>query len=224
MSKNRDNPNFRMRILTSLRDEVDRFCEETSIHGFPYLATSKRFATRIIWAVIVSAAFIVATNFLLQSFESNASNPISTSIDTIGVEEVHFPAVTIYPGNYRNKKALTRRLLNYFQFSRYDENDALRNNTMFLSKFSWFLKMSFLYGKWSEKLLDSVQRYLKNNDTNFYPKKKGLVKNEVCTLIALKNKNSQKAENLVNEIKGYFQENLFKYKSFSAFSKVITKQ
>ena len=81
-----------------------------------------------------------------------------------------------------------------------------------MSSFSWFLKMSFDGSTWSEKLLSSAQRYIKNNDTRFYQKKKGLVKNDVCTLIALQNKDPKKVQNLLKDIKGIFQENLFKYK------------
>ena len=73
------------------------FLESSSIHGMSYISTSKRNTTRLLWILVVSTGFIGAGVLIYQSFEGWANSPITTTIETVAIEKMTFPKVTVCP-------------------------------------------------------------------------------------------------------------------------------
>ena len=55
---------------------------------------------RIFWMILVSFGFGISIYFINQNIEDAQANPIMTTIDTVDVTNVPFPAVTVLPGVY----------------------------------------------------------------------------------------------------------------------------
>ena len=73
------------------------FLESSSIHGLSYISTSKRNTTRLLWILVVSTGFIGAGVLIYQSFEGWADSPITTTVETVAIEKMTFPKVTVCP-------------------------------------------------------------------------------------------------------------------------------
>ena len=69
---------------------------------------------------------------IAQNLKDADNNPLSTTVDTVSVTEVPFPAITTHPGQFSSKNALSKRLFDHKPLDRYSEEDSLRNNTKFL--------------------------------------------------------------------------------------------
>lgn len=77
----------------------------------------------------VVTGFSWAAYLINQNFEDSNANPIMTTIDTVDVTKVPFPAVTVVPGEYPvnpEVDGFTKRLFDYAEFERYKEQDILR--------------------------------------------------------------------------------------------------
>ena len=72
------------------------FLESSTIHGLSYIASTDKLI-RIFWVFVVFAGFSGAGLLIYQSFQSWAENPVVTSIETLPIEEVRFPKVTVCP-------------------------------------------------------------------------------------------------------------------------------
>ena len=101
------------------------------------------------WLVLVSLHFGVTVYMVNLNLEDARANPVMTTIDTVDVTNVPFPAVTVlpgemamvlivlryiylstYPGEYPaadyEVDGFTQRLLDYAEFERYEDSDPLR--------------------------------------------------------------------------------------------------
>ena len=100
------------------------------------------------WLVLVTFHFGVTVYMVNLNLEDARANPVMTTIDTVDVTNVPFPAVTVlpgemamvlivryiylstYPGEYPaadyEVDGFTQRLLDYAEFERYDDSDPLR--------------------------------------------------------------------------------------------------
>ena len=57
-----------------------------------------RLAERLIWLVVVFGGFGTAVYLIRENFAEAKANPILTTIDTVDITNVPFPAVTVIPG------------------------------------------------------------------------------------------------------------------------------
>ena len=82
------------------------------------------------WATIMAVGISTAVYMINANIEDTASQPIMTTIDTIDVSEVPFPAVTVLPGEYPTIQygldGFSKRLFDYVEFERYKKEDILR--------------------------------------------------------------------------------------------------
>ena len=117
------------------------------------MVTGYRWLERLVWLVLVSLHFGVTVYMVNLNLEDARANPVMTTIDTVDVTKVPFPAVTvlpgemamvlivlryiflslsiyIYPGEYPaadyEVDGFTQRLLDYAEFERYEDSDPLR--------------------------------------------------------------------------------------------------
>ena len=72
------------------------FLESSSIHGLSYISTSRRH-TRLLWLIIVTTGFIAAGVLIHQSFKGWADSPITTTVETISIERITYPKITVCP-------------------------------------------------------------------------------------------------------------------------------
>ena len=73
------------------------FLESSTIHGLAYLATASRKLVKLFWLIVVTAGFIGAGILIFKSFKDWNENPITTTIETLPIENVTFPKVTVCP-------------------------------------------------------------------------------------------------------------------------------
>ena len=75
---------------------VRTYLESSTIHGLSYISTTRK-CSRIFWVVIVIAGFSLAGELIYDAFQSWALSPISTSEQTLQMEQIKFPKVTVCP-------------------------------------------------------------------------------------------------------------------------------
>ena len=142
------------RYFSNLWLELNDFLSSTSVHGLPYIHQSQARTTRVIWTVLVGAALTMATAFLVQTVGDWNTKYISTTIQTRGVENYPFPAVTFHSGEFPIRRQFLRTFLNHFELSRYEESSPLYENSVFMKKYSNFVNY---FGPSSSSLFDWVQ-------------------------------------------------------------------
>ena len=72
------------------------FLESSSIHGLSYISTTRKLA-KILWILTVIAGFTGAGLLIYESFETWQESPVKTTIETLPIEEITFPKVTVCP-------------------------------------------------------------------------------------------------------------------------------
>ena len=63
-----------------------------------------RLIERVLWAIILCLGISSAVFLINANFEEAASQPILTTIDTVDVASIPFPAVTVIPGKLECKR------------------------------------------------------------------------------------------------------------------------
>ena len=190
--------------LKDLKEEINKFCESTSIHGFSYLVVGQKILTKWLWSFLLLSSLTVATIMIYNTLVDSEKNPFSTTVDVVDITEVPFPAVTFHPGHYRNEKSLLRRMYDYTEIMRYEEKDLLRNNSEFTSDWGPFLKQSSYAGTWFSVLIDKTKdqmeeedsKWVKGEHKKFFTSKKGMVKNAAAILATIQRKNKSIAKKI----------------------------
>ena len=77
-------------------EHIKLYLESSSIHGLSYISTTRNLV-KLFWISIVIGGFTGAGILINQSFQSWADNPVSTTIETLPIEEFHFPKITVCP-------------------------------------------------------------------------------------------------------------------------------
>ena len=156
------------RYLQNLWRELNDFLSSSSVHGLPYIHRSQSRTTRVIWMVLVAVALTSATVFLLQTVGDWDTKYISTNVQTRGVENYPFPAVTFHAGEFPTKRHFLRTSLNHFQLTRYEESSPLYENSVFMKDYSSLINF---FGPESSSLFDKVTDYLINTEKKFIQQK-----------------------------------------------------
>ena len=99
------------------------------------------------------------------------------------------------------------------EFSTIFLRTSIRDNELFQNSYTWLLSTM------KNELFDSIEEFL-IHEQSFIQSKRGLVKNEVCSLVAI---HQRRKKSLKGEIRDLFQYNLFKFRDFQNIVNV-TKQ
>ena len=75
---------------------VRTFLESSTIHGLSYISTTRKFA-RLFWILVVIAGFVGASLLIKESFDSWSESPVKTTVETLPIDEIRFPKVTVCP-------------------------------------------------------------------------------------------------------------------------------
>ena len=76
--------------------ELTKFLESSTIHGLSHISVTHRNA-RLFWILIVLLGFAGASILIQMSFQSWSDKPISTTVETLPIDQIEFPKVTICP-------------------------------------------------------------------------------------------------------------------------------
>ena len=193
--------------------EAYMFCEATTIHGLSYLSTNQSKSTRIIWTLIVLAAFGIASYFLYQTIDGFDTKYTSTTVEDRNIKDYPFPSVTFDPGEFNMENSFLRTFLNQFEFTRYKVNSPMRDNQVFLKQFDW------LISRMHNKVFESIEKFLLTEKT-FIKAKGNIFKDETCYLVALNIK--KKIPSL--KIRNIFLRNMYKYNNFKDLLSFLRKE
>ena len=72
------------------------FLETSSIHGLTFISTTRNY-WRLFWILVVILGFIGASVMIYQSFQAWDESPVTTTIETLPIEKIAFPKVTVCP-------------------------------------------------------------------------------------------------------------------------------
>ena len=72
------------------------FLESSTIHGFSYIPTTKKYI-RLFWVIVVISGFSGAGYLIYESFQAWEESPVATTIETQSINEITFPKVTVCP-------------------------------------------------------------------------------------------------------------------------------
>ena len=78
-------------------DFVRDFLETSTIHGFAYVASTKSYFGKALWAFVIFTAFFFAGLIIYKSVNSWEEFPVSTTLSVHPIEELEFPAITVCP-------------------------------------------------------------------------------------------------------------------------------
>ena len=75
---------------------VRTFLEESTIHGLTYISTTRKYV-RLFWILVVIAGFVGASLIIKESFDSWSESPVTTTIETLPIDEIRFPKLMVCP-------------------------------------------------------------------------------------------------------------------------------
>ncbi len=77
------------------------YFQETSIHGFHYVGEAGSLHKRLIWATLIIISFTMAALLMRSNLRDTKENPFVTSITTVPVQEVPYPAVSVHHSHFK---------------------------------------------------------------------------------------------------------------------------
>ena len=148
-------------------DEVRNFLKSSTIHGLSHITSSKK-DRRFFWILVVVAGFCGAGFLIYQSFEEWAYSPVKTTIETLPINEIKLPKVTVCPPkntytdlNYdltrakdMNLSEATRKELIYYSLTQILEpqyNETMFNLSLvdeenrYYNWYHWFTEITLPY-------------------------------------------------------------------------------
>ena len=111
-----------MTLKERISTSINEYLESTTIHGFSYLSIKHNLLVKSAWFVIICTCFTLAALLIQQSIEEARLNPVMTNVETIPVQNVPFPAVTIDSG-YPDAWGYAEKVFNGLDF----ESEKLGN-------------------------------------------------------------------------------------------------
>ena len=76
---------------------VKEFLENSTIHGLVFISTSSSRLVKLFWMSVVAAGFSGSIVMIYRNLTAWERSPISTTIDTLPIRDVEFPAVIVCP-------------------------------------------------------------------------------------------------------------------------------
>ena len=88
-----------MSLKETIASRVTEYLESTTIHGFSYLTGGRHICERVTWLIIIGTCFTLAALLIHQSIEEANQNPVMTNVESIPLQDIPFPAITINIGD-----------------------------------------------------------------------------------------------------------------------------
>ena len=87
-----------MSIKETIKKGIADYFESTTIHGFSYLKASRTLLERLAWIMIIGTCFSLAIILIQQSIYEANRNPFITNFETMPIQSIPFPAITVDSG------------------------------------------------------------------------------------------------------------------------------
>ena len=75
---------------------VSTFLESSTIHGLSHIGQTRKFA-KLFWISVVLIGFMCAVYLINSSFEAWNESPVSTIVETLSIENIKLPKITVCP-------------------------------------------------------------------------------------------------------------------------------
>ena len=75
---------------------VKQFLDTSTIHGMSWISRSRKYA-KLFWISIVFGGFTGSLFLIQESFSNWNNHPITTTVETLPINEINFPNVTVCP-------------------------------------------------------------------------------------------------------------------------------
>jgi hypothetical protein len=82
--------------------EFQTFCDESTLHGFMYIAPSRSIFSKIIWSCVIIVMAVSAVLVVQTLLNNWSAHPTVTTIDSTSypIKDLPFPAVTVCPNGF----------------------------------------------------------------------------------------------------------------------------
>ncbi len=116
--------------------EAVEYCKDyfrqSTAHGLQYVADSKSKLDRLMWTCLFIASVVATFFYMYGHFDDNERNPFVTTMHTIPISEVPFPAVSVAARQAVSGNpwfTYARRILDNVQFDCFNEGQECINRT-----------------------------------------------------------------------------------------------
>ena len=123
-------------IAELMKVNFEKFCQETSLHGWQYLSLGNRkIWHKAFWLILILSSNILSITVFLKSYNDFMTAKPTTNIDTTtsSLEDVTFPMITICNNNQLRKSFLneigldprdskTLKVFTEYMFSGFSDN------------------------------------------------------------------------------------------------------
>ena len=76
---------------------LKEFLENSTIHGMVFISTSSSRLVKLFWFLVVATGFSCSIFLIVNNLTAWERSPISTTISTLPIRDVEFPAVIVCP-------------------------------------------------------------------------------------------------------------------------------
>ena len=78
-------------------ESMKHFLETSTIHGLNHISLTTNKFIKLFWILVIFVGFTCAGILIHQSFETWTESPVTTTIETLPIERIRFPKVTVCP-------------------------------------------------------------------------------------------------------------------------------
>ena len=143
-----------MKLKESIGKSINEYLDSTTIHGFSYLSSGRNILEKLAWMTIIFVCFTFAALLIQQSIEEARLNPVMTNVETVPIQQVPFPAITVDSG-MPNPLRHSQRIFNGLAFDTIPFEDLLEADELRMKVSSvlddMILKINISFGEYQLK-------------------------------------------------------------------------
>ncbi len=157
---------------------------KSTVHGFQYLAPFNKtdeqvtisngsLYQRFFWLCTITVAFGFSGYILYHSYKEANDSPIITTVDSVPIQKVPFPAVTINAGRVLNPWGFVEKVFSLVDYECYDtpyncpeSKEKVRKDLHFLFKDIMHKFFKTLLDKWKDMSLSELEEIRETNIWN----------------------------------------------------------
>lgn len=98
------------------------FLKETSIHGFSHIANDQTILERVVWSAIMVTAVTTASIMIVQTMNEVYENPLTSSVQSIPINDIPFPAITVEVDEDLNPWGYTEKALDLVDYRGFEQD------------------------------------------------------------------------------------------------------
>ncbi len=107
------------------------YLQNSTLHGFKYVAEGRGFLERLAWVGLIATAFLAASLITVTTMRETSDNPFMTTMEQMPVGEVPFPAVSLEHSQIEQPwDTFASNVLNNAYFDCFEEQTCDRSEKM----------------------------------------------------------------------------------------------